>query len=116
MKQIVEINDDYMQLLNQYSQQTDKSISDIVNESISDRIIKPNQRLQSALNNVKELEEFKKVFMQYAHEDLEDMYTLINSEEEVPTDRKMLEVYKFMYQNLLTRDSNFLELFEVYNK
>ncbi|WP_341775930.1 hypothetical protein [Staphylococcus hyicus] len=116
MKIIVDVSEENYKYLNAYATQKQKDMSEIINSFVDELLTKPNKKLESALNNKDELEHFKSVFTKYMHEDLESMYSLIDSTEEIEEDCKMLEVYKHIYLNILSKDINFLEMFEIYTK
>lgn len=116
MKTIVDITEENHKYITAYASQEKKDISEIINNCIEESIVKPTKKLDDALKNSRDLEHFKSVFSKYMHEDLESMYSLIDSSEEVKEDRKMLEVYKHIYFKILFKDINFLEIYEVYCK
>ncbi|WP_390175352.1 hypothetical protein, partial [Staphylococcus pseudintermedius] len=64
----------------------------------------------------KELNDFAKVMQRYFHEDLESMYDVIDSDEELITDKPMINVYKKLYQDVALRNGIALELFNEYKK
>ncbi|EGQ0387937.1 hypothetical protein ACSG5M_000895 [Staphylococcus pseudintermedius] len=114
MKLIINIEDENYKYLIELAQQDNTSIEDIVNDLIQTHIVSVNESYRDV--NKEELNNFSKVMQRYFHEDLESMYDVINSEEEVPTDKPMLNVYKKLFQDIALRNGIALELFNEYKK
>lgn len=114
MKTIININDLNYRYLNEASKQNGKSIDDIINDLVKTHITDVNESYHGIDKN--ELHDFAKVMQWYFHEDLESMYDVINSDEELSTDKQMLNVYKKLYQDVALRNGVALELFDEYKK
>ncbi|WP_019165677.1 hypothetical protein [Staphylococcus delphini] len=114
MKLIINIEDENYKYLNELAQQDNTTVENIINDLIQTHITDVNE----SYNNVdkKELNEFAKVMQRYFHEDLESMYDVIGSDEELSTDKQMLNVYKKLFQDVALRNGIALELFKAYKK
>ncbi|HEC2242005.1 TPA: hypothetical protein R1960_002193 [Staphylococcus delphini] len=114
MKVIINIDDDNFNYLNQLTKQDNISIDRIINELIKFNITDVNEAYQQA--DKQALNEFAKIAQKYFHEDIASLYDVINTSEEVETDRQMLNVYKKLYQDIFLRDGVMLDLFQEYKK
>ncbi|WP_215387642.1 hypothetical protein [Staphylococcus aureus] len=114
MRTIINIDDTNFKYLNAYSKQMNTSIDNIVNDLISTHITKINEHYSNI--DLREINDFARIMQKYFHEDLEDMFSLIDSDEEVTTDKPMINVYKKLYQDISLRDGTLLELFEEFKK
>lgn len=114
MKTIISIDDKNYQYLNSIAKKENKNVEDIINNLIKTHITDVNESYRGI--DKKELNDFAKVMQRYFHEDLESMYDVINSEEELITDKQMLNVYKKLFQDIALRNGVALELFEAYKK
>lgn len=114
MKLIIDINDNNYKYLNELAQQDNTNIGSIINDLIQTHIVNVNENYQNI--DKKELKDFGGVMQRYFHEDLESMYDVIGSDEELSTDKQMLNVYKKLFQDVALRNGIALELFEAYKK
>lgn len=114
MQTIINIDDTNYQYLRAYSKQKNISIEDAINDLIRTHITDINERYINVDKN--EINDFARIMQKYFHEDLEDMFSLIDSDEEVTTDKPMINVYKKLYQDISLRDGVLLELFEEFKK
>ncbi|UXR86156.1 hypothetical protein [Staphylococcus felis] len=110
MKLIINIEETNYKYLNELAKNEDKTIDEVINEMIDFNIVDMNDV------NQREFDAFAKVMQRYFHEDLESMYDVINSSEELSTDKQMLNVYKKLYQDIALRNGVALELFNEYKK
>ncbi|MFB3231444.1 hypothetical protein [Staphylococcus pseudintermedius] len=114
MKLILNIDDLNYQYLNKMAQQDNTTVESIVNDLIQTHITDVNESYRGI--DKKELNDFAKVMQRYFHEDLESMYDVIDSDEELSKDKQMLNVYKKLYQDVALRNGVALELFNEYQK
>ncbi|HEC2167375.1 TPA: hypothetical protein R1942_000329 [Staphylococcus delphini] len=114
MKLIIDINDNNYKYLNELAQQDNTNIESIINDLIQTHIVNVNENYQNI--DRKELNDFGGVMQRYFHEDLKSMYDVIGSDEELSTDKPMLNVYKKLFQDIALRNGIALELFEAYKK
>ncbi|EGQ3198889.1 hypothetical protein IS813_001134 [Staphylococcus pseudintermedius] len=114
MKLILNIDDLNYQYLNKMAQQDNTTVESIVNDLIQTHITDVNESYRGI--DKKELNDFAKVMQRYFHEDLESMYDVINSDEELSTDKQMLNVYKKLFQDIALRNGVALELYNEYKK
>ncbi|MDK3667876.1 hypothetical protein O0A02_00610 [Staphylococcus pseudintermedius] len=114
MKLILNIDDLNYKYLNELAQQDNTTVENIVNDLIQDHIVDVNVSYRNI--NKEELNDFGTVMQRYFHEDLASMYDVIDSEEEVETDKAMLNVYKKLFQDVALRNGIALELFNEYKK
>ncbi|HEC2173936.1 TPA: hypothetical protein R1915_002042 [Staphylococcus delphini] len=114
MKLILNIDDLNYKYLNEIAQQDNTTVENIVNDLIQDHIVDVNVSYRNI--NKEELNDFGAVMQRYFHEDIASMYDVIGSDEELPTDKAMLEVYKKLYQDVALRNGIALELFNEYKK
>ena len=114
MKLIINIEYENYKYLNELAKQDNTSIEDIVNGLIQTHIVSVNESYRDV--NKEELNNFAKVMQRYFHEDLESMYDVIDSDEELSTDKQMLNVYKKLFQDIALRNGVALELFNEYKK
>ncbi|HGH0902681.1 TPA: hypothetical protein ACJHIR_002239 [Staphylococcus pseudintermedius] len=114
MKLILNIDDLNYQYLNKMAQQDNTTVESIVNDLIQTHITDVNESYRGI--DKKELNDFAKVMQRYFHEDLESMYDVIDSDEELITDKPMINVYKKLYQDVALRNGIALELFNEYKK
>ncbi|HEC2231574.1 TPA: hypothetical protein R1967_001792 [Staphylococcus delphini] len=114
MKLIINIEDKNHKYLNELAQQDNTNIESIINDLIQTHIVNVNENYQNI--DKKELNDFGRVMQRYFHEDLESMYDVIGSDEELSTDKSMLNVYKKLFQDIALRNGIALELFEEYKK
>lgn len=110
MKCIIDIEKTNYDYLNKLAKNEDKTTDEVINEMIDFNIVDMNDVDQH------EFDAFAKIMQRYFHEDLESMYDVINSEEELATDKKMLNVYKKLYQDVALRNGVALELYREYKK
>ncbi|PCF50142.1 hypothetical protein [Staphylococcus delphini] len=114
MKVIINIDDDNFSYLNQLTKQDNTTIDHIINELIKFNITDVNKAYQQA--DKQALNEFAKIAQKYFHEDIASIYDVLGTSEEVETDRRMLNVYEKLYQDIFQRDGVMLELFQEYKK
>ncbi|MDE9824155.1 hypothetical protein O0G74_01500 [Staphylococcus pseudintermedius] len=114
MKLIIDINDNNYKYLNELAQQDNTNVESIINDLIQTHIVNVNESYRNI--DKKELNDFANVMQRYFHEDLESMYDVIGSDEELSTDKQMLIVYKKLFQDVSLRNGIALELFEAYKK
>lgn len=55
------------------------------------------------------LDNFAKTTQRYFHEDLESLYDVLGTSEEIETDRKMLNVYRKLFQDIALRNGGAYE-------
>lgn len=113
MKLIIDLDDKAYSYLAQSAKNEDVSESEIIENFINKYMIEPTERFQDFEKSPLK-DEFRKNIKHYMHEDLQSMYDVIDSDEELPTDKAMLEVYKHLFHNVISSNGVFLELFEVY--
>lgn len=114
MQTIINIDDENYKYVTEYAKQHNRTAEEVINELINQHIVEVNEKYRRT--NKQEINDFAKVMQRYFHEDLEDMYTVINSEEVIPTDKPMINVYKKLFQDISLRNAIVLELFEEYKK
>ncbi|MDF0320926.1 hypothetical protein O0M08_11040 [Staphylococcus pseudintermedius] len=114
MKLIIDIEDKNYKYLIEIAQQDNTSIKNIINDLIQTHIVDVNEHYRSV--DKKELDDFSRVMRRYFHEDLACMYDVLDSDEQLSTDKPMINVYKKLYQDVALRNSIALELFGVYKK
>ncbi|EMB9404443.1 hypothetical protein U9650_002320 [Staphylococcus pseudintermedius] len=114
MKTIINIHDKNYHYLNSIAKKENKDIEDIINDLVKTYITDVNASYRNIDKG--ELNDFAKVMQRYFHEDLESMYDVIDSDEELSTDKQMLNVYKKLYQDIAMRNGVALELFNEYKK
>lgn len=98
MKVIINIDDDNFNFLNQLTEQDNTTIDNIINELIRFNITDVNKTYQQA--DKQAINDFAKIAGKYFHEDIASLYDVINTTEEMDTDRRMLNVYKKLYQDV----------------
>lgn len=113
MKLIIDLDDKAYNYLAQSAKTEGKSESEIVEGFINKYLVEPTEKFEEFEKSPLR-DEFRNNIVHYFHEDLESMYDVIDSDEEVPTDKAMLEVYKHLYQDIVSSNGIFLKLFEVY--
>lgn len=114
MKLIINIEDKNHKYLNELTQQDNTDIDSVINDLIQTHIVNVSESYRDV--NKEELNDFANVMQRYFHEDLASMYDVIDSEEEVETDKAMLNVYKKLFQDVALRNGVALELFNEYKK
>ncbi|PCF60930.1 hypothetical protein [Staphylococcus delphini] len=114
MKLIINIEDENYKYLLELGQQDNTDIDSIVNDLVQTHITDVNESYRNI--DKKELDDFAKVMQRYFHEDLTSMYDVIGSDEELSTDKPMLNVYKKLYQDVALRNGIALELLNAYKK
>lgn len=112
MKHITNIDDNNFKYINLLAQQNNTSIDAIINDLIHNNITYPNEQYKNI--NHDDFKNFSRVFLKYTHEDIASMHDVINSSEEIETDKQMLKVYKYLFQEIAQRNENILKLYEIY--
>ncbi|EJO7204230.1 TPA: hypothetical protein ACJHHF_001879 [Staphylococcus pseudintermedius] len=114
MKLIIDIEDTNYKYLNELAQQDNTTVENIINDMIQTHIVSVNESYRDV--NKEELSDFSRVVQRYFHEDLESMYDVLGSDEQLITDKPMINVYKKLYQDVALRNGIALELFNEYKK
>ncbi|EMC0274936.1 hypothetical protein [Staphylococcus delphini] len=114
MRLIINIEDENFKYLKEAAAEENVKTDDVVNNLIQTHITDVNESYRNI--DKKELNDFAKIMQRYFHEDLASMYDVIGSDEELSTDKPMLNVYKKLYQDVALRNGIALELFNEYKK